>query len=726
MTLLRNILNINLSLLVCLLSANTASGQVFELKEAPINSAQADFGAMQFQNGIVFCSARNGKKVAGNIDSSMVNTDMFLSTIDNKRHFSAPVLFSNELTEKLNEGPATFTRDYKTIYYTANLKPANPAADESYYPLGIFISHYVDGKWTTPQPFPYNSPDHAYDVAHPCLSKNDSIIYFTSNKPGGYGLSDLYYSKWENGKWQEPVNLGEQINTSQSELFPYLNDHGWLYFSSNGHHMNADMDLLFTKKKNDGVWEKPKALPSPLNSEFNDYTYSEFNGEHFGFISSDRNKTDNIYFFSRNIPHFSECLENQRTVLCYTFENSGMETLAQSPLVYEWDLGDGTILRGESVEHCFKHSGTYKIRLHVRDTLTQQSILDVSETILNIEQFEQPYILSLDSAEQNELTHFYVDSSPIQSFEIDQHYWVVDDKHIFVGDSMKFSFSEPGVHTIMCGSMSKPGDNGEIHKSCATKQIRVLANQLDIELKQPDPSIEPILKMDVNKTPRFALSEPQLKPLYRIVLCESNERIPMNHEGFEKVQEEIIETKDSSGTFTYSVGISAELVRLYDHYKALQQKTGKQLKIESFDQRTFNDEYLRTGKYIANGDAEMLNIEFNKLQDIKFEYNSAAIRPESFSNLDYIAAMLALEKDFKLRINAHTCSQGTHDYNVQLSKKRAESVRKYFMQKGISAKRLICTGYAETQPIAENNTEEGKSKNRRVEFIILFNSQINE
>jgi OOP family OmpA-OmpF porin len=135
---------------------------------------------------------------------------------------------------------------------------------------------------------------------------------------------------------------------------------------------------------------------------------------------------------------------------------------------------------------------------------------------------------------------------------------------------------------------------------------------------------------------------------------------------------------------------------------------------------------VRTGKYIEKGDAEMLNVEFNKLQDIKFEYNSAQIKPESYSNLDYIAAMLALEEDFSLRINAHTCSQGSHAYNTQLSRKRAESVKKYFMAKGISSRKLITKGYAETQPIADNGTEEGKAQNRRVEFVIVFNAKKHE
>lgn len=175
--------------------------------------------------------------------------------------------------------------------------------------------------------------------------------------------------------------------------------------------------------------------------------------------------------------------------------------------------------------------------------------------------------------------------------------------------------------------------------------------------------------------------------------------------------------------YTYSIGASAEISRIYDQFKEIQAQSGRTLTIENFNQTNFGKEYVRTGKYIEPGNAEALNIEFNRLKDIKFEYNSAVIKEESYGNLDYIAAMLMLEEDFTLKINAHTCSQGTHDYNQALSEKRAQSVKAYFSKKGVKANRLITKGYAETQPIATNDTEEGKSLNRRVEFIIIFNTR---
>lgn len=727
MILLRKILVVNLGLFLLLSQRNCLNAQVYEVKEISINSGFPDFGPVKYQNGIVFCSSRSGKRVMGNIDSTVVSTDLFFSSLDAMGNFSNPIIFSPELKGKLNEGPATFSNDFKTIYFTANIIPElDTSAVETKYPLGIFKSQFVNGKWSSPEPFQFNSKDLTYDVAHPALSQDGTLLFFTSNMPGGYGQSDIYCSKLENGTWQTPFNLGEEVNTPHSELFPYEGKNGFFYFSSNGYHDEADLDILITKRNKMGEWMKPRALPGPINSSFNDYSYVEDNTENNGYISSDRSGGDNIYSFIRRVPHFVDCQENQGTVLCYEFEDTELQPLTNSPLEYHWDLGDGTIVKGLRAKHCYKQPGEYVIKLHLLDTITKQSIMDVSSTILSIKEIHQPFILSADSAVIMQKTSLYADTSPIKHLNLDKTFWIIDNTEVYYGDSIQHTFNSTGMHTVLCGSTSKPQADGSVLKSCSTKKIQVVAEGEELvqnTIQQKNDSVKTINTKEF--TEKFVDSE-KGTPLYRIILVKSIERIPMNAQEFSKLEDEIVETKSEDGTYTYSVGASAEIEMIYERLKRLQAKSGVPYHIESFNRDQFNAEYIRTGKYIEKGDASLLNIEFNKLQDIKFEYNSADIKEESYANLDYIAAMLKLEEDFHLRINAHTCSQGSHAYNTQLSKKRAESVKKYFVKKGISAKKLITKGYAETQPIADNNTEEGKSQNRRVEFVIIFKTLVNE
>ncbi|MFN6380085.1 MAG: OmpA family protein [Flavobacteriales bacterium] len=731
MTLLRHIPTpIKLILLICAVNFQV-SAQTYEVEEVTFNSKHGDFAPIKFEDGVVFCSSRNQKKLVGDIDSTRFYTDMFFARLSSNRKFSEATLFSSDLTGILNEGPAAFTKDFSTIYYTANLTPdrkpvKGTVTSDMVFNLGIFSAKKINGKWRKKKILQFPSIPPGCDMAHPALSPNDSILYFTSNMAGGFGGSDIYYCIWKNGKWSSPINAGATINTAGDEVFPFHSKNGLFYFSTNGRHTDKDrkdMDIFSTRKGFDGEWMNPKPLPSPLNSTANDYSYCEFTNENFGFISSDRNQKDRIYSFSKSTPQFLDCEENQRTVLCYELEDSKIEHLQNTPLRYEWNLGDGTIINNFNAQHCYEKPGRYKISLSIIDTVTNQRIMNVSETVLEIKEYEQPYILSNDSVKVNYPIVFFCDDSSIKKYKASKHYWIIDNEYTFEGEVLHYAFSKPGWHSVLCGAVSEGLPGGEVLKSCSVKHIFVFDKDLPgFPQLDPDPTVEPTAKITL-RSQFDGLSNNKLKKnLYRIVIEKSQARLPMNYPGFQTFEQEIVETKDSTGIYTYSIGASAEISRIYDDFKEIQEQALKTLSIESFDQENFGKEYLRTGKYIEPGNAEALNVEFNRLKDIKFEYNSAVIEEESFDNLDYIAAMLLLENDFTLKINAHTCSQGTHEYNQSLSEKRAQSVRDYFIAKGIKNSRLITKGYSETQPIASNDTEDGKSLNRRVEFIIIFNT----
>ncbi|MBN2497197.1 MAG: OmpA family protein, partial [Deltaproteobacteria bacterium] len=108
------------------------------------------------------------------------------------------------------------------------------------------------------------------------------------------------------------------------------------------------------------------------------------------------------------------------------------------------------------------------------------------------------------------------------------------------------------------------------------------------------------------------------------------------------------------------------------------------------------------------------------LQKIYFATGKAVIRSRSFSLLNQVALTMKAHMEIKkIRIEGHTDSQGSDKYNLNLSQKRAEAVRKYLVDKGVAAERLDAVGYGESRPIAPNRTARGREKNRRVEFVIV-------
>jgi len=109
------------------------------------------------------------------------------------------------------------------------------------------------------------------------------------------------------------------------------------------------------------------------------------------------------------------------------------------------------------------------------------------------------------------------------------------------------------------------------------------------------------------------------------------------------------------------------------------------------------------------------------IQGIYFGSGSARIKPRSFKVLDEAADLLAEYGNLRIEISGHTDNQGRDDRNLTLSQARADAVRQYLIDKGISGDRLVAVGYGETKPVASNNTGRGRAKNRRIEFKMLPN-----
>ena len=91
----------------------------------------------------------------------------------------------------------------------------------------------------------------------------------------------------------------------------------------------------------------------------------------------------------------------------------------------------------------------------------------------------------------------------------------------------------------------------------------------------------------------------------------------------------------------------------------------------------------------------------------------------STDGLDLLAEMLVQNHTWRLKLSGHTDNVSSTKFNMNLSKKRVESIKKYLIKKGVGADRIVLKWYGPTKPIAPNDTEEGRQKNRRVEFLII-------
>src|SRR5262249_27452955 len=105
---------------------------------------------------------------------------------------------------------------------------------------------------------------------------------------------------------------------------------------------------------------------------------------------------------------------------------------------------------------------------------------------------------------------------------------------------------------------------------------------------------------------------------------------------------------------------------------------------------------------------------------VQFETDKAVIRDESKPILNAVAGVMKDHPEIeRVRVEGHTDNKGTNEHNLTLSRERARSVKEYLVAQGVDAKRLATEGFGETRPVADNTTDEGRYKNRRVDFVIM-------
>jgi len=122
---------------------------------------------------------------------------------------------------------------------------------------------------------------------------------------------------------------------------------------------------------------------------------------------------------------------------------------------------------------------------------------------------------------------------------------------------------------------------------------------------------------------------------------------------------------------------------------------------------------------VITTEAKQAILETIDLKSVNFKSNSKELTPSSISYLDTAAVALKANSSINLEVQAYTDSGGAESYNLELSEKRAQSVKQYLVEQGIDASRLQAKGYGEANPIADNTTAAGRAENRRVEFKVI-------
>lgn len=271
-----------------------------------INTKYSEFNAFPYKDGIIFSSDRK-INFYENENQGWTNRpyySIFKSSFNSKDStFTKIDILHGKVYNDYHNGPACLNPATGEIYFTRITKgEVKHEHGKSFVNRAKIYSINLD-KEEEIKPFPYNSD--SYSVAHPFITKSGSLMFFTSDMPGGYGGQDIYYSMRTSSGWSKPVNLGPEVNTKGDEAFPFAKNEKSLYFSSNGHIGFGGYDIFSTTNIN-GKWTLVFNMKDPINTGKDDLTIY-FNDNNNGYMASNRDGgkgNDDIYFFAihrRNI-----------------------------------------------------------------------------------------------------------------------------------------------------------------------------------------------------------------------------------------------------------------------------------------------------------------------------------------------------------------------------------------------------------------------------------------
>ncbi len=258
------------------------------------NTDKSDFGAiLNDDNTFYFVSTRNtARKTDKWNDQPFLDIYSSIRTEDGTFSEPTPV---KELNTPFHDGPVSISSDGNSIYFARDsnssgsfekIKSNNAKIGQQ----GLYKATKIDGKWAQIEALPFNSLN--YSVTCPSISKDGKTLFFASNMPGGYGMSDIWKVSIEASGYGKPVNLGAKINTSEKENFPFITDENELYFASSGLLGFGGFDIY---KINLAASDDAQNIGKPANSEKDDFSFSFNKKNNVGYFSSNRNGTDAIF-----------------------------------------------------------------------------------------------------------------------------------------------------------------------------------------------------------------------------------------------------------------------------------------------------------------------------------------------------------------------------------------------------------------------------------------------
>lgn len=500
----------------------------------------------------------------------------------------------------------------------------------------IYVSYLKGDDWTIPEKLSINTK---YNENHASISADGQELFFTSDRPGGYGGMDIYVTKrLPNGQWGIPINLGPKINTAKDEISPFIHPDGvTLFFSSKGHNSMGGFDIFYAIRDEKGEWNTPTNMGYPINTPNDDAFYVPTpDGVRAYYASQQTGGIGRNDLYMITLPKSEEKMLTVMT----GYITMGNNMLPDNVSITVTDEQTGKLVgtytpNSKTGKYLFilKSGKRYLITVESDIFLPYTEILDVADSIA-YQKIERPINLepiNIRSVQREYYYHFKPNQTELSS----------DEALTFVkiGKIMKY-LPEFQAHIILPKQNNIPELN-EIRADIITENLT-------------DRGI-PLTRIQVNEK---TSNNPNVLNLF----IEANDSVPLKK--MTALNNVTIQTSEPE----------------------------------------FKAKFSEKGKLVVF--------------PIYFSFNKHMCQTNE-ENLRNLSNWLNKNKKAKIEIIGYTDDIGTNDYNIKLSRRRAEYVKKQLELLGVDKNRMIIKAMGKQNPVASNDTPEGRQLNRRVEFRLV-------
>lgn len=730
-------------------SCDFAQGQVplsnaYEVKTMPkLNSKSSDFAPTFYNNELVFASSRSiAIEKQGEIAwTNDAFNQHYVAVKDAEGNYTEAQALRSFIGNDINDAPMSYFPSLDIVAITSNnFMDGIRHIDGSGLMMDIYMYNTKSKKeWdhNSEQFFTFNATvdnKAPFSTGHPCLANNGTALYFSSNKPGGYGGYDLYVSYRTATGWTLPKNLGHPINTPGNEMSPSIDDNGRFYFSSDWHHGFGGMDV-FTANRFSYGWGNVENLGSQVNSSYDDLYFVFNTQQKVGYLASNRaggRGNEDIYKVLQK-----QILPTRKTLSLAVGDKFVLDDRY-------FRAGDGTIQNTNSQQ--------------LYDIL--QRLTDNPSIVIQINGYTDApgpannnLILSRNRA--NSLANYFISKGISrnrikskgygESFPVNQCKDNVPCDNSLHAQNRRIeifavgTISSTGTANITYNASPAPNADEIVSQTVATAKDEVASSSSRKSSSKSKSSYKPKRKShyaigdlievasvfyEHGKSRIDERKSPGLKQLLEIMKEHPH------------VVVEIGAHTDATGSSKYNKELSEKRASSVKKYLENKGIASGRLQAKGYGEDKLINRCKDGVRCSDTEHAENRRTEFKvvaqkgfkvgdviKVDNINYELNKDKLDMKNSRGLQEIIQLLK-ENKISVEIRSHTDSKGSSKYNLELSQKRAKAVYNHLVKNGVNKYRLKYKGYGESMLI--NKCKDGvrcsdreHAKNRRTDFKVI-------